>query len=188
MRCPVSPSIGHCWRGLAFVAVLLAGACGQPPPPAAAPATPGEARTFTGTWSFTGNRQLMQLGTGDQAAIFSVSGSLLLAGRERPSLGFRAEIIGFSDSQTGMVGRSVWIDQRGDKAFSELSGESALPGHSIKGRFIGGTGRYAGVTGEYSFTWQRLSESEDGVSGRVGDLAGWARLAAPVAPAQGGQQ
>ncbi len=188
MRCPVSPSIGHCWRGLAFVAVLLAGACGQPPPPAAAPATPGEARTFTGTWSFTGNRQLMQLGPGDQAAIFSVSGSLLLAGRERPSLGFRAEIIGFSDSQTGMVGRSVWIDQRGDKAFSELSGESALPGHSIKGRFIGGTGRYAGVTGEYSFTWQRLSESEDGVSGRVGDLAGWARLAAPVAPAQGGQQ
>lgn len=168
--------------------VLLAGACGQPPPPAAAPATPGEARTFTGTWSFTGNRQLMQLGPGDQAAIFSVSGSLLLAGRERPSLGFRAEIIGFSDSQTGMVGRSVWIDQRGDKAFSELSGESALPGHSIKGRFIGGTGRYAGVTGEYSFTWQRLSESEDGVSGRVGDLAGWARLAAPVAPAQGGQQ
>ena len=188
MRCPVSPSIGHCWRGLAFVAVLLAGACGQPPPPAAAPATPGEARTFTGTWSFTGNRQLMQLGPGDQAAIFSVSGSLLLAGRERPSLGFRAEIIGFSDSQTGMVGRSVWIDQRGDKAFSELSGESALPGHSIKGRFIGGTGRYAGVTGEYSFTWQRLSESEDGVSGRVGDLAGWARLAAPVAPAQGGRQ
>ncbi len=162
MRCPVSPSIGHCWRGLALVMVLLAGACGQPPPPAAAP--------------------------GDQAAIFSVSGSLLLAGRERPSLGFRAEIIGFSDSQTGMVGRSVWIDQRGDKAFSELSGESALPGHSIKGRFIGGTGRYAGVTGEYSFTWQRLSESEDGVSGRVGDLAGWARLAAPVAPAQGGQQ
>jgi hypothetical protein len=188
MRCPVSPSIGHCWRGLALVTVLLAGACGQPPPPAAAPATPGEARTFTGTWSFTGNRQLMQLGPGDQAAIFSVSGSLLLAGRERPSLGFRAEIIGFSDSQTGMVGRSVWIDQRGDKAFSELSGESALPGHSIKGRFIGGTGRYAGVTGEYSFTWQRLSESEDGVSGRVGDLAGWARLAAPVAPAQGGQQ
>ncbi len=188
MRCPVSLSIGHCWRGLALVTVLLAGACGRPPPPAAAPAAPGEARTFTGTWSFTGNRQLMQLGPGDQAAIFSVSGSLLLAGRERPSLGFRAEIIGFSDSQTGMVGRSVWIDQRGDKAFSELSGESALPGHSIKGRFIGGTGRYAGVSGEYSFTWQRLSESEDGVSGRVGDLAGWARLAAPVAPAQGGQQ
>ena len=188
MRCPVSPSIGHCRRGLALVTVLLAGACGQPPPPAATPATPGEARTFTGTWSFTGNRQLMQLGPGDQAAIFSVSGSLLLAGRERPSLGFRAEIIGFSDSQTGMVGRSVWIDQRGDKAFSELSGESALPGHSIMGRFTGGTGRYAGVTGEYRFTWQRLSESEDGISGRVGDLAGWARLATPVAPDQGGPQ
>jgi hypothetical protein len=186
MRYPHGPSIGHRWRGLALAMALFGGACGQPPTPAAAPDTLGEIRHFTGTWSFTGNRQLMKLAAGDQAAIFSVSGSLLLAGRERPTLGVRAEIIGFSDSQTGMVGRSVWIDHRGDKAFSELSGESALPGHSIKGRFTGGTGRYAGVTGEYNFTWQRLAESEDGVSGRVGDLAGWARLAAPVAPAQGG--
>ena len=188
MPYPVGTSTGYCRRGLALVTVLLAGACGQPPTPVAAPATAGEVRNFTGTWSFTGNRQLMPLAAGDQAAIFSVSGSLLLAGRERPTLGFRAEIIGFSDSQTGMVGRSVWVDQRGDKAFSALSGESALPGHSIKGRFTGGTGRYAGVTGEYIFTWQRLSESEDGISGRVADLAGWARLASPGSPAQGGQQ
>lgn len=187
MRCRNSLSLGHCWRGLALVTVLLAGACGQPPPPAA-PATSGEIRHFTGTWSFTGNRQLMPLAAGDQAAIFAVKGSLLLAGRERPTLGVRAEIIGFSDSQTGMVGRSVWVDHHGDKAFSELSGESALPGHAIKGRFTGGTGRYAGVTGEYTFTWQRLSESEDGVSGRVTDLAGWARFAAPVASTQGGQR
>ncbi len=187
MPSPVGASIGRCWRGLALLTVLLAGACGEPTPPAP-PATAGEVRHFTGTWSFTGNRQLMQLAPGDQAAIFLVSGSLLLAGRERPTLGFRAEIMGFSDSQTGMVGRGVWIDQRGDKAFSELSGESALPGHAIKGRFTGGTGRYAGVTGEYGFTWQRLSESEDGVSGRVADLAGWARLAVPVATVQGGRQ
>ena len=188
MLYPVGTSTGHCRRGLALLTVLLAGACGQPPTPAAAPTRAGEVRNFTGTWSFTGNRQLMPLAAGDQAAIFSVSGSLMLAGRERPTLGFRAEIIGFSDSQTGMVGRSVWVGQRGDKAFSALSGESALPGHSIKGRFTGGTGRYAGVTGEYIFTWQRLSESEDGISGRVADLAGWARLASPGSPAQGGQQ
>lgn len=186
MRVQDSRSIAHCRRRLALVTALLAGACGQPPTPATAPGATGEIRHFTGAWSFTGNRQLMQLGGRDQAGIFSVSGSLLLAGRERPALGFRAEIIGFSDSRTGMVGRGVWIDQRGDKAFSELSGESALPGHSLQGRFTGGTGRYAGVTGEYTFTWQRLVASEDGVSGRVSDLAGWARLAAPASPAQGG--
>jgi len=187
MLLSASPSIGHRGRGLALVTMLLAGLGAQPPPPAP-PVTAGEVRHFTGTWSFTGNRQLIPLAAGDQAATFSVKGSLLLAGRERPTLGFRAEIIGFSDSQTGMVGRSVWVDQRGDKAFSELSGESALPGHAIKGRFTGGTGRYAGVTGEYGFTWQRLAESEDGVSGRVADLSGWARLAAPLAPAQGDQR
>ncbi len=188
MRCPVGRSIGHCWRGLALVTLVIAGACGQSPTPPATPPALGEIRNFTGTWSFTGARQIMPLAAGDQAGIFSVKGSLLLTGQERPALGFLAEVIGFSDSQKGMVGRSVWIDQRGDKAFSELSGESALPGHSINGRFTGGTGRYAGVTGEYRFTWQRLSESEDGVSGRVSDLAGWARLAPPITPAPGGPQ
>ena len=46
MRCPVSPSIGHGWRGLALVTVLLAGACGQPPTPAATPGTPGDIRSL----------------------------------------------------------------------------------------------------------------------------------------------
>ena len=138
MRYPVSTLTGHCRRGLALVTVLLAGACGQPPTPAAAPATAGEIRNFTGTWSFTGNRQLMPLAAGDQAAIFSVSGSLLLAGRERPTLGFRAEIIGFSDSQTGMVGtqrvgrparrQGVQRARAANRRFPDIRSRAASPG------------------------------------------------------------
>jgi hypothetical protein len=56
------------------------------------------------------------------------------------------------------------------------------PGNLVEGRFVGGTGRYAGVSGEYSFTWKYLVDNEEGmVSGRVVGLKGWARLGTPGA-------
>jgi hypothetical protein len=45
------------------------------------------------------------------------------------------------------------------------------------GTFVGGTGRYLGVTGNYTFQWQYVIDVEDGaVSGRVVDLKGLARF------------
>jgi hypothetical protein len=178
------------WMRLLFIVALLTAGCDRSTPPPTALA-PGEVRHFTGTWSATGNRQTMQLEAGHQAAILKFSGSLLLTGPQRPSTGFKAEVIGFADSLSGAQGRSVWTDERGDKVFSELQGETITPGKLIKGRFLGGTGRYAGVSGEYSFKWQSLVRNEDGdESGRVVDLQGWARLGSPAStpPSAGGQQ
>lgn len=160
---------------LAGTTLLLVG-CGQAP----SPDFIGEEQHFSGTWSFTGSQQLLQLAAGERAGIFHVEGSLLLVGPERPAIGYRAEVIGFSHTQTGMVGRAVWVDRRGERIFSELNGASALPGNRLSGRLTGGTGRYVGISGEYTFTWQRLAEYEDSVSGRVSDLVGWVRLAKPT--------
>jgi hypothetical protein len=81
-----------------------------------------------------------------------------------------------------MQGRCVWTDEHGDKVYSELKGEFVATGNHIVGTFLGGTGRYAGVTGEYSFQWRFIVESEDGaVSGRAVDLKGRARLSSPAA-------
>ena len=52
------------------------------------------------------------------------------------------------DNTYGMQARSVWTDERGDQVFSELRGGAGGPGHPIEGRFVGGTGRYAGVSGQ----------------------------------------
>ncbi len=133
----------------------------------------------------------MELGTGHVAAIFRYSGSLLLSGEQRVNAGFKGEILGFADSQSGMQGRCTWTDENGDKLFSELHSETINLDQPISGHFIGGTGRYAGVTGEYTFKWQRLIETEYGrVSGRVVDLKGSVRIdAAVTAPsASRGQQ
>jgi hypothetical protein len=75
----------------------------------------------------------------------------------------------------------VWTDERGDKVFSELSGEGIGPGKLIEGKLIGGTGRYAGISGEYSFKWKRIGASKaDELTGRVVGLSGWARLGSPL--------
>ena len=170
-----------------LAALLLTTACGRPggPAPKAPPA--GEWLTFEGTWTAAGTRRTLRLGADDRAAIFDLTGSLLLTGAQRPAVGFKAQAIGFSDSRAGMQGRCVWTDERGDMVYSELRGQAVGSGNHIVGTFIGGTGRYVGVTGDYSFQWQYVVDIEDGaVSGRVVDLKGRARLgqAAP-APAGG---
>ena len=101
---------------------------------------------------------------------------MLLAGAKRPGVGFRSEVIALVDSDTGLLGRSVWTDERGDQVFSELQGEGTAARNHITGKFLGGTGRYAGATGSYEFSWQWVMEAEDGaIQGRAIDLKGRVR-------------
>ena len=176
-------------RILAMPLLLVLVDCTPSPPPAASGDADGpRERHFTGTWSITGNRQTLKMGPDHRAEIFRRGGSLLLAGDSRPGLAFRSDIIGLRDNQSGMQARSVWTDERGDQVFSELRGGAGGPGQLIEGRFVGGTGRYAGVRGQYTFKWRTLVESEDGsVSGRVVDLEGWARIGAPADTPTSGQ-
>ena len=80
-----------------------------------------------------------------------------------------------------MVGRSVWTDEHGDQIYSELRGEGSATGNRIVGTFLGGTGRYAGATGSYEFSWRFVLESEDGVvQGQSVGLKGRVRTEAPT--------
>ena len=87
--------------------------------------------------------------------------------------GFRGEVIGFDDGTRVTVLRGVWTDGHGDRIFSRLKGETVATGRRITGTMTGGTGRYAGITGEYSFEWQYIVEAEAGtVQGRAVGLRG----------------
>jgi hypothetical protein len=76
------------------------------------------------------------------------------------------------------VGRSVWTDERGDRVFSRLRGEALGTGPRVERTITGGTGRYAGLVGEYSSTWQYVVSSADeagAVQGRARSLEGRVR-------------
>jgi hypothetical protein len=133
----------------------------------------GQDSSFEGTWSVSGRRHAVALEDGKEAAIVELSGAVVLTSGEGLSGGFRGEVIGFDDGEGLSVGRSVWTDENGDQLFSRLKGERIETGRRIAGTVTGGTGRYAGLSGEYSFTWRYVVPSEDGrIQGRVVDLSG----------------
>jgi len=160
--------------------VLVLAACkpaAEAPTPTAAP---GEWREFEGSWNAAGTRRTIPLGAERKSSIVDLRGTMLLAGRGRPGVGFRSEVIALSDSETGLLGRSVWTDERGEQVFSEVIGEGTAARNRIAGRILGGTGRYAGATGTYEFSWQFVIEAEDGsIQGRAVGLKGRFRLGQP---------
>jgi hypothetical protein len=135
--------------------------------------TSGEWLEFAGSWNAAGSRRTISLGADRRGSIIDLRGTMLLAGSKRPGVGFRSEVIALVDSETGLVGRSVWTDERGEQVFSELQGEGTAEHNRITGKFLGGTGRYVGATGSYEFSWQWVMEAEDGtIQGRAIELKG----------------
>jgi len=172
-----APIPGCALRAAGFAALLALAACSPASPPAEP--SPGDDgwREFQGTWTAAGSRHAIRLGADRQASIANLNGTLLLSGPSRPAVGFRAEVVVLNDSATGMVGRSVWTDERGEQVFSELKGEGTATGNRIVGTLVGGTGRFAGVTGTYEFSWRFVLETEDGtVQGQSVGLKGRVRV------------
>ena len=174
-------------RMAALAGLLALAACGPASSPPEAPAVAGDWREFEGTWTAVGSRHRIGLGGDRRASVANLTGSLLLTGPSRPAVGFRAEAIVFNDSATGMVGRAVWTDERGDQAFSELRGDGTATGNRVVGTFLGGTGRYSGMNGTFEFSWRFVLESDDGtVQGQSVGLKGRARAGpAPATPGTG---
>ena len=170
---------------LTLASLLVVSACSRAPETSVSLPARDEWHEFEGTWTAAGSRYIMGLGNDRQASIANFSGSLLLSGPSRPAIGFRAEAIVLNDSVSGMVGRAVWTDERGDQAYSELRGSGAARSNKIVGTFLGGTGRYAGATGTYEFSWRFVLENEDGsVQGQSIGLKGRVHVGSPHGPLQ----
>jgi len=154
--------------GLAFAAA----ACGPATSPGPIGASGGSLE-FEGSWNAAGRRHTISLGEDRLGSIVNLKGTLLLTGPGRPGVGFQSEVIGLTDSATGFQGRSVWTDEHGDQVYSALQGEGTATKNHVTGTVLSGTGRYAGVTGSYEFSWQLVMEGEEGaVQGRAVDLKG----------------
>jgi len=132
---------------------------------------------FAGTWSASGQRQLLKTDVSFSAVTLQMSGAVMLTTNAGLSRGFRGEVIGFDDGAGVISGRAVWTDDHNDRIFSGIYGDALTSsGRQVRGTITGGTGRYAGVTGEYEFRWQNLITTEDNiVHGRAIDLRGRVR-------------
>ena len=156
------------------VVASLAGAANTGAPPA------GEWQSFTGTLSATGRRDTLPPEEGVTASTTRWTGSLVITAGAGLRRGFHVEAIGFDDGRSSGVGRAVWTDDRGDRLFSRITGAATTAGRRATATFTSGTGRYAGVTGEYTFAWQYVLPGGQGqVHARAVALTGTYRQGAP---------
>lgn len=147
---------------VAAAALALAGAAAaraQVPPDVPASA---EYQTFEGSWSATGQRRTLDTDGDRPASIIELSGTVMITSGEGLGRGFRGQVIGFDDGHALSVGRWVWTDEKGDRIYGDLRGQPFQSGRRFVATVTGGTGRYAGLTGEYEFTWQYVLSGDGG--------------------------
>ena len=167
-------------RGAPFRALLLASILGAFALPARGEQQPaGDGwRPFTATWTLSGQRSLLPTGGERPASIVHLTGPLTLTSGEGLGRGLLGEVIGFDDGGKILSGRAVFTDEHGDRIFCSLEAEPIGTGRRATATITGGTGRFAGLEGAFSFAWQYVVDSEgDEVSGRAVDLAGRTRRA-----------
>jgi hypothetical protein len=165
------------------VTLLLMGAtpqghaAGQTTATASPPPSIEQWRSFEATASASGRREALAVEPGRTAVTLRLSGSLVLTRRDGLGKAFRADFIGFDDGSGMGTAKAVWTDDNGDRIFSRMVGTDVQTGRRTAATITGGTGRYAGITGTYTFTWQYVMPGEQGVTHvRVTAMKGRYRL------------
>lgn len=79
-------------------------------------------------------------------------------------LGLRClSLIDIMDGRASAVGRCTETDTDGDQIFSTFENRAGSGSHTL----IGGTGKFAGLSGEQSFSAVRAFKGPDGVNGII---------------------
>jgi hypothetical protein len=131
--------------GLLAASILALGARAEEP------ATPREGE-FTARWVVTGEWRGLGLGAAREVLVADLGGRLdVTPGGSGPIVDLATRCLVLWDSSSGAAGRCRWRHPSGDEIFGEVEGDLLAAGKPVVGRFVGGTGRYAGITGEFRF-------------------------------------
>jgi hypothetical protein len=141
------------------VPTYQAASASQAPSTGSAPADAGWT-TFEGTWLAQGNRKVVPTETGFATSLH-VSGAIKFM-QSALSRTFAADAAAFDDGRERVTGRVVWTDDRRDRIYSELQGGPLGLNPRVRASITGGTGAYAGMTGEYEISWEFFSRGSTG--------------------------
>ena len=135
---------------------------------------------FKGNWNAVISAQTLVLDETRSATTLRLQGTINTESSAGLTSDLQTDCIGLNlkQAQSIGVGRCVWIDTDGDRMISEVSGVLTGTVSKVRGLFIGGTGKYAGLEGNYQLEWQYLSriEEEDTIHGYSTSLTGNWRL------------
>jgi hypothetical protein len=134
--------------------LLLSGAASTPVE-AAGRAPLKQSGSFAAQWSIAGTQQGLEFGPARSLSIYEHSGTITVVRSDGLVGNALSKCIGLGDTAKGDVSRCIWIDAAGEKIFSELTARTGAHSETGSGRgtFVGGTGRFEGITGSYEIDW-----------------------------------
>ena len=131
---------------------------------------------FLGHWTAVGTAETLVLDESRSATILRLQGTIDIESSHGLTRALQTDCVGLNvrdDGSTG-TGRCVWTDSDGDRMISEVTGELSGTDSKVRGRFIGGTGKYEGLEGAYQLDWRylRAIEEEGTIHGYSTSLSG----------------
>ena len=135
---------------------------------------------FQGNWTAIGTAQTLALAESHSASILRLQGTIVTESSHGMTRALQSDCVGLNlqEERTTGSGRCVWTDTDGDRVISEIAGALSGTVSKVRGRFIGGTGKYAGIEGGYELDWQylRAIEEEGTIHGYSTSMTGSWRL------------
>lgn len=130
-----------------------------------------ESGTFSGTWSASGERELLSLGDKRTCALFKLKGHVNLKDGVGKEKDYWSTCIGLADSDSGSAVRCVWRSSDDHEIYIVLRSDKLENKHHVQGEIIGGSGVADGITGRISFTWSTLTFQKENESRAIGGFA-----------------
>lgn len=136
---------------------------------------------FKGAWIANGTRTPFPFGDGRQVFTFKLGGHVNLQTALGKKKDYWSECVGLADSVTGIVGRCVWKDLAGPQIYLTIQSDRLQQGSQVTGTIVGGSGPFAGISGDVSFNWSSVTVLTDAegivnVTGQTRNLGGRYRV------------
>jgi len=163
---------------LGLLALVPAGSVLGDDLPNVSAAAPLASGNFEAHWRIEGTEEQIPFGTAGPQSIFRHQGQLTVLDSDGLVGNALSRCIGLRDSRKGSMARCVWVGEGGAQIFSEVDrtttpGGRGGQGGNGKGRIVGGTGRYAGITGSYEIRWVEQPQIAKGkISGETISMRG----------------
>ena len=117
--------------------------------------------TFFADWDVSGTVHLIEFENSGVVAGGGHTGIVMIHSSEGPVRAFDTDCVAYADDKRSH-GRCVWTGPLGDLVYVELKGSGLAGFGRTRGTFVGGTGKYDGIEGGFSFEWNyNVSRGQD---------------------------
>jgi len=138
----------------------------------------GNEGSFTGFWTVSGSVHVLERGDKVVATAGRLTGTVVGNTSQGTIPSFETDCVVFSDTRDKGIARCTWTGATGDQIYVDVTSDGPAGFGRARGEFVGGSGRFQGMTGGFQFEWNySLGHGSDAtLEGHTLEMSGRYRL------------